>query len=233
MVFGDIGCYALSALATGFNQSKTVHAMGSGTGLASGFGVLTKFGATQPSIAVCGDSTFYHAAIPALINAVHHKSDFLMIVLDNSATAMTGFQPHPGSPVNAMGFDAPPVVIEELCRSLGLKTVVKDPFNLEETAATIYDMLQQTGAKVLILRQECALVRGKKTSKKYKVSIDPLKCLGEDCGCNRLCTRVFRCPGLRWDASNKKSGIDEAICSGCGVCADICPAGAIVKEQGV
>ncbi len=231
VVFGDIGCYALSAHPTGFNQSKTVHAMGSGTGLACGFGMLTRFGATQPSIAVCGDSTFYHAAIPALINALHHKSDFLMIVLDNSATAMTGFQPHPGSRVNAMGFDARPVVIEELCRSLGLEAVVKDPFSLEETTSTVYEMLQQSGAKVLILRQECALVRGKKASKKYKVSIDPLKCLGGDCGCNRLCTRVFRCPGLRWDASNNKSGIDEAICSGCGVCADICPAGAIVKDQ--
>ena len=233
VVFGDIGCYALSVLATGFNQSKTVHAMGSGTGMACGFGMLTRFGATQPSIAVCGDSTFYHAAIPALINALHHKSDFLMIILDNSATAMTGFQPHPGSSVNAMGLDAPPVVIEELCRSLGLEAVIKDPFNLEETATTIYDMLQQSGAKVLILRQECALVRGKKAPKRYKVSIDPAKCVGEDCGCNRLCTRVFRCPGLRWDPSTNKSGIDEAICSGCGVCADICPAGAIVKEQAV
>ena len=231
VVFGDIGCYALSVLATGFNQSKTVHAMGSGAGMACGFGMLTRFGATQPSIAVCGDSTFYHAAIPALINALHHKSDFLMIILDNSATAMTGFQPHPGSPVNAMGFDAPPVVIEDLCGSLGPEVVIKDPFNLEETATTIYDMLQQSGAKVLILRQECALVRGKKASKRYKVSIDPAKCLGEDCGCNRLCTRVFRCPGLRWDAVANKSGIDEAICSGCGVCADICPAGAVVKEQ--
>ncbi len=123
------------------------------------------------------------------------------------------------------------MVIEELCRSLGLEAVVKDPFSLEETTSTVYEMLLQSGAKVLILRQECALVRGKKASKKYKVSIDPLKCLGGDCGCNRLCTRVFRCPGLRWDASNNKSGIDEAICSGCGVCADICPAGAIVKDQ--
>jgi indolepyruvate ferredoxin oxidoreductase, alpha subunit len=231
VVFGDIGCYALSVLATGFNQTKTVHAMGSGAGMACGFGMLTRFGATQPSIAVCGDSTFYHAAIPALINALHHKSDFLMIILDNSATAMTGFQPHPGSPLNAMGFDAPPVVIEDLCGSLGLEVVIKDPFNLEETATTVYDMLQQSGTKVLILRQECALVRGKKASKRYNVSIDPAKCLGEDCGCNRLCTRVFRCPGLRWDAVANKSGIDEAICSGCGVCADICPAGAIVKEQ--
>jgi len=231
VVFGDIGCYSLSVMATGFYQSKTLHAMGSGAGMACGFGMLNRFGATQPSIAVCGDSTFYHAAVPALINALHNKSNFLLILLDNSATAMTGFQPHPGSPVNAMGFDAPPIVVEELCRSLGVKTVIQDPFDLDGTAMTIYDMLQEDGTKVLVLRQECALVRGKKASKKFKVSIDPARCVGEECGCNRLCTRVFRCPGLRWDANIKKSGIDEAICSGCGVCADICPAGAVVKEQ--
>ncbi len=231
VVFGDIGCYALSVLPTGFRLSKTLHAMGSGTGMACGFGMLDRFGATQPAIAVCGDSTFYHAAIPALINGLHHNSNFLLLLLDNSATAMTGFQPHPGSTVNAMGTDAPPIVLEDLCRSLGVKTLIGDPFDLEQTAGTIYDLLQEKGAKVLILRQECALVRGRKASKRFKVSIDPEKCIGEDCGCNRLCTRVFRCPGLNWNASLNKSSIDEAICVGCGVCADICPTQAICKES--
>ncbi len=231
VVFGDIGCYSLSVLAAGFHQSKTLHAMGSGTGLASGFGVLNRLGAIQPSIAVCGDSTFYHAAIPALINALHHQSNFLLIILDNSATAMTGFQPHPGSPSNAMGFDAPRIVMEDLCRSLGLKTVIQDPFDIEDTVQILYELLQENRAKVLILRQECALVRGKKASRRYNVRVDPEKCLGEDCGCNRLCTRVFRCPGLRWDVAQNKSGIDEAVCTGCGVCADICRPGAIIKEK--
>jgi indolepyruvate ferredoxin oxidoreductase alpha subunit len=231
VVFGDIGCYALSVLPTGFRISKTLHAMGSGTGMACGFGMLERFGATQPAIAVCGDSTFYHAAIPALINGLHHKSDFLLILLDNSATAMTGFQPHPGSSVNAMGGEAPPIVPEVLCRSLGIKTVIEDPFDLERTSGAIYDLLQEKGAKVLILRQECALVRSRKASKRFKVSIDPEKCIGEDCGCNRLCTRVFRCPGLNWNADANKSSIDEAVCVGCGVCADICPTRAIRKES--
>jgi indolepyruvate ferredoxin oxidoreductase, alpha subunit len=230
VVFGDIGCYSLSVMPTGFNQSKTLHAMGSGTGIACGFGMLDRLGATQPAIAVCGDSTFYHSTIPAVINALHHQSNFLLIILDNNATAMTGFQPHPGSPVNAMGFDAPRIVIEDLCRSLGLKTVIRDPFDMESTATTVYELLQQQGAKILILRQECALVRGKKASRRYKVRVDPDKCIGDECGCNRLCTRVFRCPGLRWDATRNKSGIDEAICTGCGVCADICRPGAIIKE---
>jgi indolepyruvate ferredoxin oxidoreductase alpha subunit len=230
VVFGDIGCYALAYMATGFYQSKTLHAMGSGAGMAAGFGKLGRFGSTQPAIAVCGDSTFYHAAIPALINGIHHSSDFLLILLDNSATAMTGFQPHPGRPVDAMGHDAPQILLEDLCRSLGVKTLVKDPFVLEDTAMTIYQLLQEKGPRCLVLRQECALVRAKKGPKRRPVSVDTTKCIGEDCGCNRLCTRVFRCPGLNWDASAGKTRIDEAICTGCGVCADVCPRGAIIKE---
>lgn len=232
VLFGDIGCYALGILPTGFSQLKTVHAMGSGAGMACGFGNFHQFGVNQPSLAVCGDSTFFHAVIPVLVNAVHQRSRFLLVVLDNSATAMTGFQPHPGSPVDAMGQSASPIVIEDLCKSLGLTTVVMDPFNLQGTIETVCEMIrEQTGPKALILRQECALVSGKKQGKKYEVRIDPQRCIGEECGCDRLCTRVFKCPGLIWDRSEKKSRIDTVICTGCGVCADICPSHAIVKEN--
>ncbi|MEW6351894.1 MAG: thiamine pyrophosphate-dependent enzyme [Thermodesulfobacteriota bacterium] len=230
VLFGDIGCYGLGFLPTGFRQPKTLHAMGSGIGMAGGFGMLSRFGATQPSLTVCGDSTFFHAAIPALINACHHRSDVLMIILDNNATAMTGFQPHPGSSFDAMGSEAPPLAIEDICSSLGIKTLVRDPFRLEEAALTIHELLQEQGPKVLILRQECALVHGKKGHRRPKMTIDPAKCIGEECGCNRLCTRVLRCPGLNWDGLTAKARIDEAICVGCGVCADLCPSGAIKKE---
>jgi len=230
VLFGDIGCYGLGFMPTGFRQAKTLHAMGSGMGMASGFGILNRFGATQPALTVCGDSTFYHAAIPALINALHHKANCLMIVLDNSATAMTGFQPHPGSPADAMGFAAPVIDIEKVCSGLGAEPIVRDPFQLEATVMTVHDLLQQEGTNILILRQPCALVRAKKGPRNYKVTVDSTRCTGEDCGCNRLCTRVFRCPGLNWDRDLKKTSIDEAICSGCGVCAEICPAHAIVKE---
>lgn len=231
VLFGDIGCYGLGFMATGFHQAKTLHAMGSGAGMAGGFGALSQFGATQPSLTVCGDSTFFHAAIPALINALHQQSDFLMIILDNSATAMTGFQPHPGSPVEARGLAAHAVSIEGICSALGMSTVIEDPFDLDRTVMRIYEMMQTKGTKVLILRQECALARARKKPPRYRVTIDAEKCIGEDCGCNRLCTRVFRCPGLRWDADAKKSGIDDAICVGCGVCAQICPSGAIIREE--
>jgi len=84
---------------------------------------------------------------------------------------------------------------------------------------------------VVIMRRECELVRGRRDKKPpYKVHVDPDKCLGEACGCDRLCTRVFGCPGMVWDSESGKATIDETICTGCGVCADICPQGAIIRE---
>ncbi len=92
-------------------------------------------------------------------------------------------------------------------------------------------MAEGGGAKVLIMRRECELVRTRRERKApYKMCVDTDKCVGEDCGCNRVCTRLFHCPGLVWDKEVGKAKIDEAMCTGCGVCADICPQGAIIKE---
>jgi indolepyruvate ferredoxin oxidoreductase alpha subunit len=233
-VCGDIGCYAMASLfpAAGFHTAKTLHSMGSGTGIASGFGKLGPFGMDQPALAVCGDSTFYHAAIPALINAVHQGSDIVFIALDNSGTAMTGFQSHPGSEVNAMGEAAPSVDIASLCRAMGARVVVADPFDLSAARETLNLLLESAGGvKVLILKQSCALSPEKKGKKSYRMQVEEGLCRGEACGCNRLCTRIFRCPGLLWDREMKKARIDEVICAGCGFCAAICPAGAIRGEE--
>ncbi len=231
IVLGDIGCYTIGVRPAGFSQVKTCHAMGSGAGLANGFGQLGRFGLDQPVLTVCGDSTFYHAAIPALVNARYNRSNFLMLILDNSATAMTGFQPHPGTGRTAMGPEAPVVDIEALCKSLGARVQVKDPFDVQETMEAIYALLQYPeGIKVLILKQECALVRAKRQKALYKVRVDQERCIGQACGCNRRCTRIFKCPGLAWDPATGKARIDEAICTGCGVCSDICPQSAILKE---
>jgi indolepyruvate ferredoxin oxidoreductase alpha subunit len=233
-VGGDIGCYSMAILPCGFQTAKTCHAMGSGLGLAGAFGKLDRFGMEQPALAVCGDSTFFHAVMPALVNAVHHRSNVGLIVLDNSGTAMTGFQPHPGLPVDAMGGEAPPLDIAAICRAIGAKVTISDPFDLARTQAALPALVEKKGVKVHILRQICALSPEKKGKKRFAMRVDDTRCLGDECGCNRLCTRIFRCPGLVWDKAKKKSQIDEVICAGCGVCADICPAGAIVRtEEGV
>jgi indolepyruvate ferredoxin oxidoreductase alpha subunit len=231
-VTGDIGCYGLGRSPAGFSVSKTNGGMGSGTGLASGFGKLAPFGFTQPVIAMCGDSTFFHAAMPPLVNAHFNKSNLVMVILDNSATAMTGFQPHPGVGTNAMGEEVVPVDIESVCRSFGAKVAVTDPFDLQGTREKLLQALEDpVGAKVVIMRRQCAMLRRKEEKTPYKVRVDAGKCIGEDCGCDRVCTRVFKCPGLTWDKSAGKTKIDEVICVGCGVCADICPEKAIIREE--
>jgi len=230
-VSGDIGCYTMGIWPTGFNQVKSVHAMGSGIGLACGYGKLTSLGFDQPVVTVCGDSTFFHAGLPGLVNAKFNQADILLLILDNSATAMTGFQPHPGTGKTAMGNSTEPVDVEALCRSLGVTVAVSDPYRMEETAQTLYGLIQQEGPRVLILRRKCALVQGREGGFPFRMRVDQEKCLGEACGCNRYCTRVFRCPGLVWDEKAQKSIIDEVICVGCGICADICPQGAIIRER--
>ena len=231
-VCGDIGCYTMAVLPAGFSTLKTVHAMGSGTGVASGFGKLAQFGMDQPVLSVCGDSTFFHSAIPALVNAVHHKSDITMVLLDNSGTGMTGFQPHPGLTTNALGEEAPAVDPAEVCRAIGAHVEICDPFDIETTQKTLLSLLQEKkGVKVLVLRQICALSPEKKGKKLYDMTLDQEVCVGENCGCNRLCTRIFRCPGLVWDHDKKAAKLDEVICTGCGVCASICPSGAIQKKE--
>jgi indolepyruvate ferredoxin oxidoreductase alpha subunit len=230
-VCGDIGCYSLAMLPTGFSTLKTLHSMGSGSGLASGFGKLGEFGFDQPVLAVCGDSTFFHAVLPALVNAVHHQSDFTLVVLDNSGTAMTGFQPHPGLPVDATGNKVPAIDVTRVCQAMGAMVKVCDPFDLEHTQDTLLALLDQKGLKILILKQICALSPEKKAKKKFDMFVDASVCIGENCGCNQLCTRIFRCPGLIWDQHAKTPKIDEVICTGCGVCAAICPSGAIQKKE--
>jgi len=231
-VSGDIGCYTMGIWPTGFNQVNSVHAMGSGVGMSSGYGKLVEQGLEQPIISVVGDSTFFHAGLPPLVNAIYNRSNFLLIVLDNSATAMTGFQPHPGTGISATGDIATTVDIEAVCRSMGTDVTILDPYDLEDTSKTIYSLLQQTdGVRVIIMRRKCALVQRREGGFPYEMDVKEEACLGENCGCNRYCTRVFRCTGLIWDTKAKKTRIDPVICVGCGVCSDVCPEGAIIRKE--
>ena len=154
------------------------------------------------------------------------------MVLDNSGTAMTGFQPHPGLPVDVKGDQAPEIDIISVCEAIGAKVKVCDPFDLQHARQALFELLEdKRGVKVLVLKQICALSPEKKAKKMYEVEIDEMICLGENCGCNRLCTRIFKCPGLRWNSNTKTAEIDDVICSGCGVCASVCPSGAITKKE--
>ena len=233
-VCGDIGCYCLGVGECGFNTLKTNMAMGSGMGMASGFGKLASFGMTQPVMAVSGDSTFFHGVIPGLINAIHNESDMILVVMDNSGTAMTGFQPHPGIALSVKGNPLPALDIPRICEAMGARVEVADPFDLASAGKILGDLMEDSGGtRVLVLQRSCALGPTRKGKKDYRVYIDQEACLGDACGCNRLCTRIFKCPGLFWDPVEKKTNIDEFVCAGCGVCAQICPQNAIKLEKAV
>ena len=231
IVSGDIGCYTLGIHTTGFRRVNSVHCMGSGLGVASGLGKLKEQGFDQPVVSVVGDSTFFHAALPGLVNARWNQSNYLLIVLDNSATAMTGFQPHPGTGMTATGQAGTSVDVEDVCRGLGLDFQVVDPYDLAAAQEAVFDAVQGApGLKVLLFRRVCALVQGRRGGHPYRMTIDQGLCRGDDCGCHRFCSRAFRCPGLSFDEKAGRAVIDEVVCVGCGVCAQICPAGAIRAE---
>jgi indolepyruvate ferredoxin oxidoreductase alpha subunit len=229
-VTGDIGCYTLDVFPEGKCRMNLLHAMGSGVGLASGLGHLGRFGYDQPVIAVCGDSTFFHASLPGLINAIYSKSNMILVVLDNGVTAMTGFQAHPGVGYNAVGEPANRIDIEALCRAMGVKVVVSDSFAVKDTTAKIRKLLKEDeGVRVLILRRTCELVRMRKEKNKpFLVKVEAEKCKGEKCG---VCYSSFRCPAFAQDEDTGKSSIREDVCVGCGVCMDICPSKAITGEE--
>ena len=226
----DIGCYTNGLGPDGFYVAKTLYCMGGGAGVANGLGNLGQFGFNQPVLAAAGDSTFFHAVMPSLVNGVYNQSNFILVVLDNSATSMTGFQPHPGTGQNAMGESAPVVSIEAICRSLGIRVEVCDPYDIEKTTDILADLMtMESGVRVIIMERECELLRARRDGPLYKVHVDAALCLGEACVYDNVC-RTWRCPALLWNKEEDHAWIDPVVCSGCGVCADICPQGAIVKE---
>ena len=232
VVIGDIGCYIMSGQFAGQYAFQACNCMGSGINLAEALGQLTRYGLDQKVVTVCGDSTFFHTIMPGVVNAVYHKANMLLMVLDNSATAMTGFQPHPGTGLTAMGKTTEPMNIQRILEAMGCKVEVADPFDVQETEKTLKRLLQEEGMNVLIMRQPCATLNAKKQKKPVRVWVDQDVCLGDGCGCDKYCSRVWGCPGNTWDFKNGKAQIDPVTCVGCGVCAKFCPSGAIHVERG-
>jgi indolepyruvate ferredoxin oxidoreductase alpha subunit len=232
LLVGDIGCYSLGFGRTGYYQSRTIHCMGSAIGFSSGMGKLERFGFRQPCIAVVGDSTFFHACLPGLVNARYNGSAFLCVVLDNSATSMTGFQPHPGTGKTALGGEAPRLSVESICRGMDIPVDVADPFDLDDATRRVHRLLQKGELRVLIFRHKCAVLQTREEGlPRRRVTVNPDLCRGDQCGCNRFCSTAFGCPALIWDQEKGKAAIDEVICSRCGLCARICPEKAILVTE--
>ena len=213
VITGDIGCYTLGAYPP-LNAMDTTACMGASIGQAIG---LEKAGLSAKVVAIIGDSTFLHSGITPLVDAVYNQSKITVIILDNSTTAMTGHQEHPGTGISVQGQEVGKVILEDLVKGIGVKDLkVVDSFNIKEIRTAVKDSLDRQELSVVIVRGACA-VRVPKHGEAR--AIDIAKC--NQCG---ICLLVG-CPAIQ--TSGKQPIIDITSCTGCTVCQQICPKQAI------
>jgi len=217
---GDVGCYVLG-LFKPYETQDFMFSMGASEGLGHGIKKTTN----QKVIAFLGDSTFFHAGMPGLVNIVYNKSNPLVIVMDNRITAMTGHQPNPGMGLTAMGEKTKEIEIDAIAKAMGVEDVrVIDPRNINLMIKTIKELLEKDKASVIVAKRECELLAMRKKRKQgikvVKFEIDPKLC--RKCG---TCLHELACPAIYEEHGVFK--INKNICTGCAVCVQICPNKAI------
>ena len=212
----DIGCYTLG-ITSPYNAADYLLSMGSSIGTSCGFSKATN----QSVVSFIGDSTFFHAGIPPLINAVHNKDRFVLVILDNRTTAMTGGQPHPGLPVDGMGWEAPEVSIENIVKAAGVKFIRKiNPMNIKKSLETFKEALEFDGVAVVISQYPCMLI---KTTRRDKAFLEVKKDKCDNCA---VCLEELACTAIYRDEEGFVQ-IDPKLCNGCNVCVQLCPERAI------
>ncbi len=210
---GDIGCYTLGNAAP-LDMTDTCLCMGAGITVAQGVG------RAEPDtlcFSFTGDSTFFASGITGIINAYYNQANLTVCILDNSTTAMTGHQPHPGTGHTMMGEIVEKVSIEKILRAIGIETVeTVDPLDLPLAVETVKRVSAGNGVKAIIFKSPCvAIIKPSKSA-----IIDSDKCIN----CKK-CIRELGCPGIVLEKG--RVTIDSSLCTGCGLCSKVCPVDAI------
>ena len=219
IVTGDIGCYTLGVHAPLFALDTTA-CMGASIGQALG---LEKAGIPNKIVAVIGDSTFVHSGITGLVDVVYNQGNTTVIILDNSTTAMTGHQDHPGTGISAKGTRTQVVKLETLAQGVGVNDInVVDAFDLSAIESTIRRCVETDGPSVIIVRGPCPL--------QVRTAGTPFEVDIEKCDSCYACLRIG-CPAV--SVSGDKVGIDASLCVGtaCAICAQLCPQEAILESS--
>jgi indolepyruvate ferredoxin oxidoreductase alpha subunit len=220
IVTGDIGCTILG-MNPPFQTVSTEVAMGASIGLAHGF---VYSGVETPVIATIGDSTFFHAGIPGLINAVNHQVPLTLIIMDNGWTAMTGMQVNPGTAIEFQQSGRRHLDLMQVIPGLGVDQFFTiDPFQTKESTETIRQALTLPGVKVILSRQECNIQAARRQARQGRMTTVP-----ENCDLCKLCITVTGCPAI--SLGEDSIIIDQAQCNGCNLCGQVCKHEAINWE---
>ena len=221
----DIGCYTLGLLPP-LSMADFLICMGSSINTAAGISRATG----QKVVAFIGDSTFFHSGLQGLANAVHNGHDFLLVILDNGTTAMTGSQPHPGVTLTPPGYPGKPIDIAGLVQALGVEQLwVVNPFHYKEALAATKEALSASGVRVLISQAPCFLYESRITGKKRQARFQ----VTGECGECRDCLDYFGCPAmyLKPGVKGTQMLIDADVCTGCAFCVQWCECIKPVKSE--
>ena len=228
----DIGCYTLGVQPP-LKAADAILCMGGSVGMAGGFAKWSD----QKVIAFIGDSTFFASGVPGLINAAHNNHNFVLCILDNSTTAMTGHQPHPGLGSRTPGAPGPRALdIEPLVKGCGIDFVkTLDPFDMKLTTQTFKEALAHEGFSVIIAKSPCAILNDR-AKRRSGIKLDSYYVDQDVCKKCKICINTYGCPSF-YIEKNKEGGkdnvfINPSLCDGCGGCPQVCPFGAIKKVGG-
>ena len=222
-VLGDIGCYTLGAVPP-LAAIDTTICMGASVSGIHGFLKASDPAQSKKTVAVIGDSTFMHSGVTGLINIAYNESNATVIILDNSITGMTGHQQNPTTGFNLKGDPCTKIDLESLCRAVGIRRVrVVDPYNLAECETAVKEELQAEEPSVIISRRPCALL--KYVKHKAPLTVDPEKC--KSC---KMCMKIG-CPAISITGGVAK--VDATLCTGCGVCEQLCKFDALCAPKEV
>ncbi|MHA1378945.1 MAG: thiamine pyrophosphate-dependent enzyme [Candidatus Helarchaeota archaeon] len=233
VIGADIGCNALVAT---YGMGDWMVCMSSGLGIGAGIAHRDD----RPIFAFMGDSTFFHTGMQPLLNAVYTQANITLIIMDNRWTAMTGHQPLPHTGVNSLGEPFDPIKIADICRAFGVKFIrVVDAYNIKTLEAVYRQCLKVKGPKVVISTRECNIqVDRRERREAARGIVKPVKSyyriIPERCQQCDECLMVFGCVAIRvgFDESGTKYYyIEDAKCTNCGVCKEVCPNSAIVEAD--
>ena len=242
---GDIGCYTLGNAAP-LDMVDTCLCMGAGITQAQGLDHALnrpeRLEGEQNEPTTCfafvGDSTFFASGITGTVNAVYNQADMILCVLDNSTTAMTGHQPHPGMGITMMGKKVEPVDIGKVLEGIGVPWIrTVDPLDLTASVETVKEAMALKGVRAIIFKSPCIALMRPGDMKGSSATGIPAEVDKDKCISCMQCINQIGCPALITDKDNAsangkaKALIDKSLCTGCGLCTQICPVDAIRQHE--